>query len=153
MKTFRENWIARVHPYYLQWQIQDFPQGGAPTPKSAIIFQFCSRKLHEKERIWTPKGARVPGAPLRSANESLGCLLVQKKATCFFQVLQSGVCLPELSWKATIQLQIITLPSTKRFPSQGKLLCKSHAVWIFAWIKKKRRICTALFILIISLMV
>ena len=42
--------------------------GGAPTPKSAIIFQFCPRKLHENERIWTPGGARVPGAPLRSAN-------------------------------------------------------------------------------------
>ena len=23
-----------------QWQIQDFPQGGAPTPKIAIIFQI-----------------------------------------------------------------------------------------------------------------
>ena len=47
-----------------------FSPGGAPTPKSAIIFQFCPRKLHENERIWTPGGggARVPGAPLRSAN-------------------------------------------------------------------------------------
>ena len=39
-----------------QWRIQDFPQGGAPTPKSPIIFQICSRKLHENERIWTPGG-------------------------------------------------------------------------------------------------
>ena len=23
-----------------QWRIQDFPQGGAPTPKIAIIFQI-----------------------------------------------------------------------------------------------------------------
>ena len=39
--------------YEIQWRIQDFPQGGAPTPKSAIIFQFFCRKLHENERIWT----------------------------------------------------------------------------------------------------
>ena len=43
--------------------------GGAPTPKSAIIFQFFCRKLHENERIWTP-GGHVPGAPLGSANGS-----------------------------------------------------------------------------------
>ena len=39
-----------------QWRIQDFPQGGAPTAKSAIIFQFFCRKLHENERIWNPGG-------------------------------------------------------------------------------------------------
>ena len=63
--------MARLHcaksvPCHgVQWQIQDCPQGGAPTPKSAIIFQFFPRKLHENERIWTPVGggARVPGAP------------------------------------------------------------------------------------------
>ena len=38
-----------------QWQIQDFPERGAPT----IIF---FRKLHENERIWTPGG--IPGSPL-----------------------------------------------------------------------------------------
>ena len=40
----------------LQWRIQDFPQGGEPTPKSAIIFQFFPQKLHENEGIWTPGG-------------------------------------------------------------------------------------------------
>ena len=53
----------------MQWRIQDFPEEGAPTPKSAIILQFFCQKPHENERIWTPRGgARVPGAPLRSAN-------------------------------------------------------------------------------------
>ena len=33
--------------------------GGAPTPKSAIIFQFFGKKLHENERIWT-RGAAPP---------------------------------------------------------------------------------------------
>ena len=42
--------------HHRQWRIQDFPQGGAPTPKSAIIFQFFGQKLHENERIWTPGG-------------------------------------------------------------------------------------------------
>ena len=58
-----------------QWRIQDFPRKAAPTPKSAIIFQFFCRKLHENERIWTP-GGRVPGTPLGSANayyDSLTC--------------------------------------------------------------------------------
>ena len=46
----------------LQWRIQDFPRG-APTPKIAIIFHMFARKLHENERIWTLRGACVPGAP------------------------------------------------------------------------------------------
>ena len=37
--------------------------GGAPTPKSAIIFQFCPRKLHENERIWAPRGGARPWRP------------------------------------------------------------------------------------------
>ena len=49
--------------YWQQWRIQDFPQGGAPTPKSAIIFQFYPRKLHENERIWTPGGGARPWRP------------------------------------------------------------------------------------------
>ena len=54
----------------VQWRIQDFPKGGAPTSRSALIFQFCSRKLHENERIWTPRGggARPWRPPPRSAN-------------------------------------------------------------------------------------
>ena len=40
-----------------------FSPGGAPTPKSAIIFQFCPRKLHENERIWAPGGGARPWRP------------------------------------------------------------------------------------------
>ena len=36
-----------------------FSRGGAPTPKSAFIFQYFCRKLHENERIWTPGGASL----------------------------------------------------------------------------------------------
>ena len=59
---------VRFSGSHLQWQIQDFPKGGAPTPKSTIIFQFFCQKLHENERIWTPGGAR-PWRPLGSAND------------------------------------------------------------------------------------
>ena len=47
----------------IQWRIQDFPQGGgAPTPKSAIIFQFFAENCM-KMKEFGPPGGRVPGAP------------------------------------------------------------------------------------------
>ena len=39
-----------------------FPRGGANSQNCYYFSHFC-RKLHENERIWTPRGARVPGAP------------------------------------------------------------------------------------------
>ena len=53
-----------------EWRIQHIPKGGgAPTPKIAIIVQFCPKR-HENERIRTPRGrARIPGPyPLGFAN-------------------------------------------------------------------------------------
>ena len=48
-----------------QWRIQDFPQGGAPTPKIAIIFQkFAKNSMKMKEfgppggRPWRPPWIR-----------------------------------------------------------------------------------------------
>ena len=58
-RNFNSRKKHHVVVMYVQWRIQDFPQGGAPTPKSAVIFQFFPQKLHENERIWTPGGARV----------------------------------------------------------------------------------------------
>ena len=88
MKTFREKSIGHYFPsqflasiYIVQKAYarkgtkssggsRIFPRGMRQLPKSAIIFQFFPRKLHENGRTWTPRGARVPGAPpLRSANE------------------------------------------------------------------------------------
>ena len=46
-----------------------FPRGGgANFPGGALTYEFAkfSQKLHEIERIWTPGGGCVPGAPLRS---------------------------------------------------------------------------------------
>ena len=50
-----------------------FSPGGAPTPKVGVPTYFFGQKLHENERIWTPRGARIPGAPLRSAT---GCFQI-----------------------------------------------------------------------------
>ena len=47
----------------IQWRIQDFPQGGAPTPKSAIIFQFFAENCMKMKEFGPPGGARVPGTP------------------------------------------------------------------------------------------
>ena len=48
-----------------------FPRGGAPTPRGGPTYDFAkfSQKLHEIERIWTPRGeGRMSLAhPLRSA--------------------------------------------------------------------------------------
>ena len=46
-----------------QWRIQDFPNGGAPTPKTAIMFQNFCGKLHENERLWTPGWGHSSLAP------------------------------------------------------------------------------------------
>ena len=48
-----------------QWRIQDFPQGGAQTPKIAIIFQiFAENCMKMKE--FGPRGASL-APPLGSA--------------------------------------------------------------------------------------
>ena len=52
--------------YRQQWRIQDFPDGGAPTPRwghQPTILPNFYRKLHENERIWTPRGGAHPWCP------------------------------------------------------------------------------------------
>ena len=51
-----------------QWRIQDFPRGGAPTLKIAIIFHIFAENCMKMKEFGPPGGARVPGAPLGSAN-------------------------------------------------------------------------------------
>ena len=53
-----------------QSRIQDFPQGGAPTPKIAIIFQsFAENCMKMKE--FGPLGGASLAPPLRSANANI----------------------------------------------------------------------------------
>ena len=44
------------------------PGGGAPTPKIAIIFHIFAENCMKMKEFGPPGGARVPGAPLGSAN-------------------------------------------------------------------------------------
>ena len=48
-----------------QWWIQNFPEEGAPTLRGAPTYDFMkfSQKLHEIERLWAPRGERVPRTP------------------------------------------------------------------------------------------
>ena len=51
--------------HHLQWRIQDFSEVGTPPLQGrAPTYDFAkfSQKLHEIERIWIAKGARVPRA-------------------------------------------------------------------------------------------
>ena len=53
----------------MQWRIQDFPEGGAWTLQGGREHAKFSRKLHEIERIWTPRGGHASlMSPPRSAN-------------------------------------------------------------------------------------
>ena len=49
----------------IQWQIQDFPKEGVPTPQGGTNIRICQifQKLHEIERIWTPRGVAHPSQP------------------------------------------------------------------------------------------
>ena len=63
-------WLVSLLHVYKQWRIQDFPQGGgAPTPKIAIIFHIFAENCMKMKEFGPPGGARVPGAPLGSAND------------------------------------------------------------------------------------
>ena len=46
-----------------QWRIQDFPQGGAPTPKSAIIFQIFAENCMKMKEFGPPGGGARPWRP------------------------------------------------------------------------------------------
>ena len=60
-------WLCRtcVHAslVQMQWRIQDFPQGGAPTPKSAIIFQFFAENCMKMKEFGPPGGGARPWRP------------------------------------------------------------------------------------------
>ena len=63
--------VARQHVDYVHdvifssFPVADpgFSPGGAPTPKSAIIFQFFAENCTKMKEFGPPGGARVPGAP------------------------------------------------------------------------------------------
>ena len=63
--------IWRVKNVHCSGGSRIFPGGGANSQKCYYFSIFC-RKLHENERIWTPRGGRASLAPpLGSANALL----------------------------------------------------------------------------------
>ena len=47
----------------IQWRIQDFPQGGAPTPKIAIIFHIFAKNCIKMKEFGPPGGGARPWRP------------------------------------------------------------------------------------------
>ena len=64
---------------------------------------FPKKKLHEIERIWTPRGARVPRAPLRSAttmHDFNNFMMVCNALKCYQMLILTSMyqkCLPEIN--------------------------------------------------------
>ena len=86
---------TNVHPYHIWNAVADpgFSPGGAPTPKSAIIFQFFAKNCMKMKEFGAPGGARVPGAPLGSANGMI--FVLQRTQVCIFIfVAQWRFCYP-----------------------------------------------------------
>ena len=55
----------------IQWRIQDFPEGDAPTPKVVVLSYYFAIFFTEncmKMKEFGPPGG-FPGAPLRSATD------------------------------------------------------------------------------------
>ena len=61
--NFYKLWITEITIINNQWRIQDFPEGGAWTLQGGREHAKFSRKLHEIERIWTPRGGRASLTP------------------------------------------------------------------------------------------
>ena len=58
--------LISVHlvEFIKQWRIQDFPQGGAPTPKIAIIFHIFAENCMKMKEFGPPGGAHPWRPPL-----------------------------------------------------------------------------------------
>ena len=59
-----ENKASSIEYYnFNQWRIQDFPRGGAPTPKNAIIFQLFAENCMKMNEFGPPGGGARPWRP------------------------------------------------------------------------------------------
>ena len=58
---------------FLQWQIQDFPEGGGGRRPLSVIWQLIGniffQKLHKNERNWTERGRASLAPHFGSAND------------------------------------------------------------------------------------
>ena len=141
--------------YCYQWRIQDFPKEGAPTPRrGGANIRFCQifPKTAWIERIWTPRGARVPCAPLDPPLAMLiydwsetiidqRNLLFGGKKTKQVSVFSSKFLLLEIGpgWKAAILNSVtefyIILANIKELRKHYGLLCRriNRCCWFNWW--------------------
>ena len=71
-ERIREPWTS--NPVFLTYQQHKvdifsggsriFPEGVRQLPKVLLFFNFFAENCMKMKKIWTPRGARVPGAPL-----------------------------------------------------------------------------------------
>ena len=96
-----------------QWRIQDFPEGGAWTLQGGREHAKFSRKLHEIERIWTPRGgACVPHAPPRSANETFKWISLE-----WNQLIEKNIDflnIPQGLWVPLVFLSLFKIMSERK---------------------------------------
>ena len=112
-------------PSRIQWRIQDFPHGGAPTPKITIIFQIFAKNCM-KMKEFGPPGGRIPGAPLGSANGIYGWPLrpLVGNPGCFTKL----ICFPPALTPSLLPLGIGVSPRLRRIldPSLMRQFLKTH---------------------------
>ena len=53
---------VRMEPFIVSGGSRIFP-GGVPTSKVGVVIYYFCQKLHENERIWTPRGGTCPWCP------------------------------------------------------------------------------------------
>ena len=88
----RFQWALNLEP--LQWQIQDFTEGGTPTPKSAYYFSFFFAENCMKMKELGPPGSRPARPPLGSVNALLSQFdIYLTELTCHGLIRGSLKCL------------------------------------------------------------
>ena len=109
-----------------QWRIQDFPEGGAWTLQGGREHAKFSRKLHEIERIWTPRGGRAsltpPLDPPMVSTWNYGQFFFSFGVSFFDICFSSDVgtkhasCKHHISKRTSSRLVLLTLQLNRNFP-------------------------------------
>ena len=81
-----------------QWRIQDFLEGGAPTPEVGAL-TYClakfSRKLHENEGNWTERGASLAPPKIRQCHMKSTTL---QTANLLHEMFTTSILQVNLTW-------------------------------------------------------
>ena len=104
-----KSYLSKIWNCLVQWQIQDFPRGGGCANfQKCYYFSNICRKLHENERIWTPRGGAHPWRPPLDPP-------MQSTATTNHKTEIFIVSLVLLQYLTEIQVRVGFLPWDKSF--------------------------------------